>query len=55
MKLWLLLRIVCTFICDCHELLTFDPSLTLMTSLDEDTPVWTKLILRSSRSLRENL
>lgn len=35
-------------------LLTFPPSLTLKASLEVGTPVWTKLILPSSRSFREN-
>lgn len=34
--------------------LTFCPSLTLSGSLMVGTPVWTKLIFPSSRSLREN-
>lgn len=33
---------------------TFSPSLTLNASLEVGTPVWTKLILPSSRSFREN-
>lgn len=47
MMIWLVLKI--------YSGLTFDPSLTLKAILDEETPVWTKLILPSSRSLRENM
>lgn len=34
--------------------LTFWPSLTLNASLEVGSPVWTKVILPSSRSFREN-